>query len=132
MQYLLQDSYKRDIEESTGKLWWAFVDLEKAFDRVARRKLGVEEWLVRAVMAMYKHARTRIRSYSGSVSEWFGVNVGVHQGSVLSPLLFIVVMEAVTHNVREGLPWEMLYADDLVLVRKCEEELKEKLRKWNE
>ena len=121
------------------KLWWAFVDLEKAFDRVSRkvvewtmRKLGVEEWLVRAVMAMYKHARTRIRSYDGSVSEWFGVNVGVHQGSVLSPLLFIIVMKAVTHNVREGLPWEMLYADDLVLVGKCEEELKEKLRKWNE
>ena len=51
------------------------------------RKLGVEEWLVRAVMAMYKHARTRIRSYGGSESEWFGVNVGVHQGSVMSPLL---------------------------------------------
>ena len=43
-----------------------------------------------------------------------------------------MVMEAVTHTVREGLPWEMLYADDLVLVGKCEEELKEKLRKWNE
>ena len=54
------------------------------------RKLGVEEWLVRAVMVMYKHARIRIRSYdgSGSVSEWFGVNVGVHQGSVLSPTAF--------------------------------------------
>ena len=25
------------------------------------------------------------------------------------------------HSVREGLPWEMLYADDLVLVGKCEE-----------
>ena len=83
-------------------------------------------------MALYKHARTRIRSYGGSVSEWFGVNVGVHQGSVLSPLLFIIVMEAVTHSVREGLPWEMLYADNLVLVGKYEEELKEKLRKWNE
>ena len=59
------------LERYRGKhkeLWWAFVDLEKAFDRVPRkvvewamRKLGVEEWLVRAVMAMYKHARTRIR-----------------------------------------------------------------------
>ena len=31
----------------------------------AMRKLGVEEWLVSAVMAMYKHATTRIRSYGG-------------------------------------------------------------------
>ena len=72
MQYLLQDSYKRDIEENTGNCGGVFVDLEKAFDRVSRkvvewamRKLGIEEWLVRAVMAMYKHARTRIRSYDG-------------------------------------------------------------------
>ena len=34
--------------------------------------------------------------------------------------------------IREGLSWEMLYADDLVLVGKYEEELKEELRKWNE
>ena len=68
MQYLLQDSCKtvaRQLQERyRGKhreLWWAFVDLEKAFDRVPRkvvewamRKLGVEEWLVRAVMAIYK------------------------------------------------------------------------------
>ena len=45
---------------------------------------------------------------------------------MLSPLLFIIVMEAVTYTVREGLPWEMLYADDLVLVGKYKEELKEK------
>ena len=51
---------------------------------------------------------------------------------MLSPLLFITVMEALTHSVREVLPWEMLCANDLVLVGKCEEELKEKLRKWNE
>ena len=42
------------------KLYFGFVDLEKAFDRVPReviswamRKLGVEEWLVSAVMSMY-------------------------------------------------------------------------------
>ena len=74
----LQERYRGKHRD----LWWAFVDLEKAFDRVPRkvvewamRKLGIEEWLVRAVMAMYKHVRTRIRSYDGSVSEWFGINV---------------------------------------------------------
>ena len=45
-------------------------------------------------------------------------------------IYFIKLMYII--NVREGLPWEVLYADDLVLVGKCEEELKEKLRKWNE
>ena len=43
----------------------------------------------------------------------FNVKVGVHQGSVLSPLLFIIVL---SRKFREGLPMELLYADDLVLI----------------
>ena len=56
--------------------------------------------------------------------------VGVRQGSVLSPLLFVAVMEVVTRKVREGLPWELLYADDLVLVTQSREELREKVQQW--
>ncbi|MBJ5565719.1 reverse transcriptase family protein, partial [Salmonella enterica subsp. enterica serovar London] len=51
------------------KLYYAFVDLEKAFDRVPRevvkwalRKSGVDEWIVRAVMAMYANAQTVVRT----------------------------------------------------------------------
>ena len=78
----------------------AFVDLEKAFDRVPRkviwwalRKLGVDEWIVQLVQGMYSNARSRVRVGEG-YSEEFEVKVGVHQGSVLSPLLFIIVLEA--------------------------------------
>ena len=54
------------------KLYFGFVDLEKAFDRVPReviswamRKLGVEEWLVSAVMSMYIGAKTVVRTHYG-------------------------------------------------------------------
>jgi len=50
--------------------------------------------------------------------------------SVLSPLLFTIVLEALTRKCRGGLPWELLYADDLVLLAYSETELKEKIRIW--
>ena len=58
--------------------------------------------------------KTAVR-LSGTESTDFEVKVGVHQGSVLSPLLFIVVLEALSRGFRAGLPWELLYSDDLVL-----------------
>jgi len=64
------------------KLYFGFVDLEKAFDRVPRkvkswamRKLGVEEWLVLAVMSMYAGAKTVVRTVHGN-SKGFEVKVG--------------------------------------------------------
>ena len=44
-----------------------------------------------------------------------GVRIGVHQGSVLIPLLFIIVLEALSREIRTGCPWELLYADDLMI-----------------
>ena len=65
-------------------------------------------------------------------SRAFNVKVGVHQGSVLSPLLFIIVLEALSREFREGLPMELLYVDDLVLIAETKESLLEKVRKWKE
>ena len=67
---------------------------------------------------------------NGQLSEEFEVKVGVHQGSVLSPLLFIIVLEALSRDLRPGVPWELLYADDLVIVTESLEEGVEKLKNW--
>ena len=95
------------------------------------RKLGVEEWIVTTVKAMYGNARSRVR-VGGSYSKEFGVKVGVHQGSVLSPLLFIIVLEALSRSFRNGCPFELLYADDLAIIATTKEELLTKLAKWKE
>ena len=50
------------------------------------------------------------------------MKVDVHQGSVLSPLLFIIVLEALSGEFRSGVPWEDLYADDLVIIVESLEE----------
>jgi len=116
----------RQMQEKYGckgkKLCFAFVDLEKAFDGVLRgvtrwavRKAGVEEWLVKAVMAMYEGAQTVVRTTEGD-SKTFNVKIGLHQRSVLSPLLFVLVMEMISRELRAGLPLELLYADDLILM----------------
>jgi len=130
----------RQVQEKyIGKkkdLWMAFIDLEKAFDRVPReviwwalRELGVEEHIVSVIQVMYSKACTTVKLGAGE-SKDFDVKVGVHQGSVLSPLLFIAVMEAISRKFRHGLPFELLYADDLVIMAESEEALLERIRVW--
>ena len=48
--------------------------------------------------------------------ERFDVKVRLHQGPVLSPPLFAVVMDIISSKAKRGLPSELLYADDLALV----------------
>ena len=98
------------------RLYMASVDLEKAFDRVPKkviwwvlRKLGVEEWIARLVQGMYANARSLVRVGEG-YSEEFEKKVGVHQGLVLSLLLFIILLEALSCEFHSGVPWENLYA----------------------
>lgn len=121
-----------------SQLYMAFVDLEKTFDGVPRqviwwamRKLGVKEWIMKLVQGMYENARSRVRVGEG-LSDEFEVKVGVHQGSVLSLLLFIIVLETQSCEFRAGVPWEDLYADDLIIIADTVEECVSRLLKWKE
>ena len=82
----LQEKFlaRKDPNDKNHILYYVFVDLEKAFDCVshkvlwwAMRSLGIDEWVVLAVQAMYSNARSRVRVGS-SYSEEFEPGVGVH------------------------------------------------------
>ena len=85
--------------------------------------------MVRPVQSMYANARSRVR-VNGQLREEFEVNIGMHQGSVLSPLLFILVLEALSREFRTGVPWELLYADDLVIIADTYKGCIARLKEW--
>ena len=112
----------RRLQVEYHKSCMCFVDLENAFDSVPRkvfewamRKKGISEVLVRSVTSLCEGAKTGVRVNS-ELSEEFEAKVGMHQASVLSPFLFALVVD-VAEFVREGALSELLYADDLVLMR---------------
>ena len=106
--------------------------MEKAFDRVPRdvvrwatRKLNIDEWLIETVITMYELSNSAVR-VNNIVGSTFNVKVGVHQGSVLSPMLLIMILEALSREFRSGLPWELLYEDDIGIITNSLEELEER------
>ncbi|KAK3547834.1 hypothetical protein QTP86_031973, partial [Hemibagrus guttatus] len=111
-------------------------NLEKAYDRVPReelwycmRKSGVAEKYVKVVQDMYERSRTVVRCAVGQTEE-FNVEVGLHQGSALSPFLFAIVMDQLSEEVRQESPWTMMFADDIVICSESREQVEENLERW--
>ena len=133
--HILRQMQQKYIEKKK-KLYHVFVDLEKAFDRVPRwtlrwalRRQMVPEKLIRLVLALYDDSRS-CAAAAGGLSDPFNVTVGVHQGSTLSPLLFNIVMEEATKECQRGVPWDMLYADDLIITGESKEDVEQQLQNW--
>ncbi|VDO66032.1 unnamed protein product [Heligmosomoides polygyrus] len=60
----------------------------------------------------------------------FPISVGVHQGSALSPLLFVIVVDAITRDLQRSAPWTLLYADDVMLASEDKAELERQAQAW--
>ena len=111
-----------------------FVDLEKAFVTVPRemvmatlRWMGVPEAEVRMVEGTYEKTTARVVVGEGA-SEEFEVKIGLRQGCVLSPLLYIAVLDLIS---RKTIMKDAIYADDPALVANGKHELQETMEEWN-
>ncbi|KAK3553570.1 hypothetical protein QTP70_005496 [Hemibagrus guttatus] len=93
------------------------------------RKSGVAEKYVRVVQDMYERSRTVVRCAVGQTEE-FKVEVGLHQGSALSPFLFAMVMDQLSEEVRQESPWTMMFADDIAICSESREQVEENLERW--
>ncbi len=92
--------------EKNRKRFAAFMDLEKAYDRVDRKGLwetlrvyGVGGKLLEGVRSFYENASASVR-VNGELSESFKVKVGVRQGCVMSPWLFNIYMDGCIREVK--------------------------------
>jgi len=78
---------------------------------------------------VYIGAKTVVRTVYGDSND-VEVKVDMHQGSALSPLLFVIVMEAL-ENLK--LPYHgELYADDLVVIAETEDDLIKRFNEWKD
>ena len=78
------------------------------------------EVYIRLVQDMYQDATTCVKSKRGT-SE---------QGSALSPFLFIMLVDTISQDVRNELPWELLYADDLAIIDVTSTDTQNRLESW--
>jgi hypothetical protein len=113
-----------------------FIDLEKAYDKEPRnimwwalQKHKVSTKYITLIKDMYDNVVTTLWTSDGDTND-FPINIGLHQGSALSPYLLVLVMDEVTRDIQDDIPWCMLFTDDVVLVDESMTGVDQKLELW--
>ena len=80
---------------------------------------------------MYAGCKTSVMTSAGN-TKGIEIEVGLHQGSSLGPLLFVIIIDVITEEIEEGTPWAVLFADELVLCVPDREMMELRLERWRE
>jgi hypothetical protein len=114
-----------------------FIDLED-YDKVPRnvmwwalQKHKVSSKYITLIKDMYDNVVTSVRTSERDIND-FPINIGLHQGSALSPYLFALMMDDVTRDIQGGIPLCMLFVDDVVLVDESRTGVDQKLELWRQ
>jgi hypothetical protein len=133
--FLIRQLMER-CREQKKDIHMVFIDLEKVYDKVLRnimwwalQKHKVSIKCITLIKDIYDNAVTSVRTSDGDTND-FPINIGLHQGSTLSSYLFALVMDEVIRDIQGGIPWCILFTDDMVLVDESRTEVDQKLELW--
>jgi hypothetical protein len=133
--FLIRQLMER-CREQKKDLHLVFIDLEKAYDKVpknvmwwALQKHKVSTKCIALIKDMYANVVTSVRTSDRNTND-FLINIGLHHGSALSPYLFALMMDEVTRDIQGGIPWCMLFVDDVVLMDESRTGVDQKLELW--
>nr|GEX50182.1 hypothetical protein [Tanacetum cinerariifolium] len=90
---------------------------------------GTPTRYIKVIHDMYEGARTCVRTPTGN-TEYFTVDVGLHQGSAISSYLFALILDELTKGIQDSIPWCLIFVDDIVLVSKMPHGLNGRLEQW--
>ena len=105
-------------------LFMCFIDLQKAYDTVDRTllwqvltRIGLPPQMVVVIQQLLDGMRACVRPDDGVCSDWFGVEQGLRQLCVLSPLLFNIFFAAVLTVVLQRFSEELAILAELVRLK---------------
>jgi len=80
---------------------------------------------------MYDRVVANVKTCGGITND-FSITIGLHQGSALSPFLFVIMIDELIRAVQNEISWCMLFAYDIVLVDETRAEVNVKLELWRQ
>jgi hypothetical protein len=93
--FILRTIIGKYLSGKRGKVYWIFVDLQKAFDTVVREALwwklgrkGLSTEFIAGVKGICRYVKITVKFEGNRVLEEYDSNTGLRQGCSVSPTLF--------------------------------------------